>query len=67
MGALVDLIVAIFPPEVAAVLVLLVVVDSLQVKYLDRRLGRIDGRVERLEDAFIAPDGGEVDDDGQDR
>jgi hypothetical protein len=65
MGAFVDLVVSIFPPRLAAILVVLVVVDVLQVRYLDRRLGQINGRVRRLEDVFITPDGG-IDDDGDD-
>jgi len=63
MGAIVDLIVALVPPQLAALFVALAVVDYLQVRYLDQRLDRIGGRVSRLEDTFIATDGGDVDRD----
>jgi hypothetical protein len=66
MGAFVDLVTALFPVRIAAIIVVLAVVDALQVKYLARRLDEVNGRVRRLEDVFIHPDGGCVDDESDD-
>lgn len=66
LGALADSLLAVFEPETVLTILVLSSADAAQTKYLKGRLGRVESRVERVEDVFIATDGGQPEDDPAD-
>lgn len=63
MGALADSLLEIFGEPFTLAVLVLTFVDVIQIKYLERRIKPINNRMMRLEDQFIAADGGTEDDD----
>lgn len=61
LGALADALLAVFSAETVLTILVLSSADAAQTKYLKGRLGRVESRVERVEDLHMATDGGRRD------